>query len=215
MTMPRSGVRRLWVLGMGAVLGMVLLLVGWGVADHLEQDNDFCTSCHLEPGVPLHLEIRQNFDALPTSSLASLHAGVEVGERVAADGVSRDSADFRCIDCHGGASWTGRLRVKALAGLDLFWYVVGRFEEPTEMAWPLWDEDCQKCHVNFSDDRSSEWKTRPFHALASHNVDLGVDCVECHRSHDFEGDPEYYHLNASWVRSQCARCHSAFETRDK
>ena len=38
MTMPRSGVRRLWVLGMGAVLAMVLLLVGWGVADHLEQD---------------------------------------------------------------------------------------------------------------------------------------------------------------------------------
>jgi hypothetical protein len=51
--------------------------------------------------------------------------------------------------------------------------------------------------------------------LASHNADLGVDCVECHRSHDFEGDPEHYHLNVSWVESQCARCHSEFESIDK
>jgi nitrate/TMAO reductase-like tetraheme cytochrome c subunit len=186
-----------------AAIGVVLFLVGWGVTDHLEQDNDFCTSCHLTPRVPLHIDIRENFDMRPTTSLASLHGSSQVA--------GREDADFRCIDCHGGTSWLGRARVKALAGLDAFWYVVGRFEEPSEMAWPLWDEDCQKCHLDFEKTRSAPWEYPRFHELSLHNVDLGVDCVECHRSHDSAGDPNHHYLRAKWVRAQCARCHSEFQ----
>jgi nitrate/TMAO reductase-like tetraheme cytochrome c subunit len=195
--------RRLWVLGWVVVIGAVFFVVGWAVTDHLEQDNDFCTSCHLESSVPLHIDVRQNFDAFPAASLASLHGSLEV--------VGGDDAAFRCIDCHGGASWIGRARVKALAALDLFWFVVGHFEEPHEMAWPLWDEDCLQCHVSFGDTRSASWEDPRFHELALHNVDLGVNCVECHRAHDPTGNPDYYHLRANWVRAQCARCHSEFQ----
>ncbi len=206
MTRPRPGVRRLRVLGMVALIAGVLLSVSWGVTDHLEQNNDFCTSCHLEPSIPLHLEIRRDFDALPPLSLVSLHGSVEVAER--------EDVDFRCIDCHGGASWLGRARVKALAGLDLFWYLMGDFEEPALMEWPLWDEDCQKCHRGFREDPSLEWETLRFHELPLHNVDLGVGCVECHRAHDSAGDAGNYYLRVNWVRSQCGRCHSEFKEGD-
>ena len=68
-----------------------------------------------------------------------------VAPPVAADAV------FRCIDCHGGTSPLGRVRVKALAAKDAFWYIVGHFEEPDGMRWPLWDEDCLKCHTVFDE----------------------------------------------------------------
>lgn len=199
----RPGLGRLRVLGLLAVTAAILSPVGWVVTDHLEQDNDFCTSCHLEADLPLHIDLRENFDAHPAASLASLHGGLQVA--------GREDADFRCIDCHGGTSWLGRARVKALAAKDSFWYVLGRFDEPHQMEWPLWDEDCQKCHVDFSGSKSAEWEDPLFHELPLHNVDLGVNCVECHRSHDFAGNPDYHFLRAKALRTQCARCHSEFQ----
>ncbi len=184
--------------------GIVSAPVGWVVTDRLEQDNDFCNDCHLEPDVPLHAEIREHFDARPPPTLAGAHAEAPVeraeGERA-----------FRCIDCHGGASFVGRARVKALAAKDAFWYVVGHFEEPTGMRWPLWDEDCTKCHDAFDESEAAEWESPRFHQLAVHNVELGVDCVECLLSHETGGNADANHLHAAWVRTQCARCHPEFE----
>ena len=179
-------------------------VVGWGISDRIEQDNDFCTSCHLDSGVPLHIELRRAFDRSPEVNLASAHARVEVAGR--ADG-------FRCIDCHGGASWKGRARVKALAAIDGFWYALGRFEEPTGMQWPLWDEDCQKCHASFDPPPTEDWETPRFHALPVHNVELGVDCVACHRVHESGGNPENFFIGVQWVRPQCERCHEATQNR--
>ena len=177
--------------------------IGWTVSDRLEQDNDFCNACHLEPDVPLHVEIRRDFDARPPRTLAALHAGSRLETR--ADGA------FRCIDCHGGASAMGRARVKALAALDAFRYVTGRFQEPDGMAWPLWDEDCTKCHDRFDETPSDPWSSPRFHELPVHNVELGVACVECHTSHDEGGNAEAFFLDARRVRSRCALCHSQYE----
>ena len=177
--------------------------LGWVISDRLEENNDFCNACHLTPDTPLHRELRRDFDDTVPSSLAGAHGIAAVAGRA-------DTA-FRCIDCHGGASWTGRARVKALAAKDAFWYVVGHFEEPDGMRWPLWDEDCVQCHSAFDESEAAEWKTPRFHQLAVHNVELGVDCVECHKVHDGGGNSDAYFLDAPWVRTQCARCHSAFE----
>ena len=123
----------------------------------------------------------------------------------------RADGAFRCIDCHGGTSWIGRARVKALAAKDSFWYVVGHFEEPSGMRWPLWDEDCTKCHVGFAEADPQPWENPRFHQLAVHNVELGVDCVECHEAHETGGAAESYHLRPKHVQAQCARCHSEFQ----
>ena len=186
-------------------MGIVSAPVGWAVTDYLERDNDFCIACHLTEEVPLHDAIRLDFDAQAPASLAGLHgvAGVE----------GRAHAAFRCIDCHGGASFVGRARVKALAAKDAFWYAMGHFEEPTEMRWPLWDEDCAKCHTSFDQKRSKPWQRARFHELGVHNVSLGVGCVECHLSHEPGGNPDGYFLHAKPVRAQCARCHAEYEEK--
>lgn len=182
---------------------MVSAPAGWVVTDVLEQRNAFCNACHLEPGLPLHDAVRRDFEAAVPASLAGLHG------RAALEG--RADAAFRCIDCHGGVSLAGRARVKALAAKDAFWYLTGHFEEPDGMRWPLWDEDCVQCHADFDESEPAAWESPRFHQLAVHNVELGVGCVECHQVHEDGGNPDAYFLRATWVRSQCARCHSEFE----
>lgn len=191
------------VLALAASMGAVAAPVGWVVTDRLERNNDFCNACHLEPAVPLHLEIRRDFDAVAPTSLAAGHASAGL-DRLGDGG-------FRCIDCHGGVGFGGRLRVKVLAAKDAFWYLTGRFEEPTEMSWPLHDDDCAQCHASFDEAEADAWRTPRFHQLAVHNVDVGVGCVECHLSHESGARPDAHFLHASWVRTQCARCHSEFE----
>ncbi|MAE97219.1 MAG: hypothetical protein CL910_21420 [Deltaproteobacteria bacterium] len=176
--------------------------VGWLVTDHLEEDNAFCVSCHLSASVPLHRDNHGDFGERPPVSLAAAHA--------AAGNESRPDGAFRCIDCHGGDGWAGRARVKLLSARDALWYVVGRFEEPEGMRWPLWDRDCVKCHDHFAAPSHEPWEAPPFHALAVHNRALGVGCVECHGSHE-HGDAKLDFLQPDHVRSQCARCHSEFE----
>jgi len=196
MSSPSRKIR--WVLAVAAA-AIVSAPLGWYVSDRLEANNDFCTSCHLTPETTLHNEIRSHFDAAPASTLAAVHA-VSAGERA-----------FRCIDCHGGVGLVGRARVKALAAKDAFWYVVGRFEEPDHMRWPLWDEDCRRCHDEFDTSDVAAWQSARFHQLPVHNTELGVDCVECHAVHITGGNPEAYFLRAPHVRAQCARCHLEFE----
>ena len=195
--------RGLRVLLAAVVAGAVAAPGGWVITDRLERDNDFCNACHLSPGVPLHVDIRRDFDAPRAASLAAAHAG-------AGNTAHADEA-FRCIDCHGGVSFAGRLRVKALAAKDAFWWVVGSFEEPDGMRWPLWDEDCAQCHDAFDESEVEAWESPRFHQLPVHNVDLGVSCVECHLSHETAAAPAPYHLHAAPVRAQCARCHPEFE----
>jgi nitrate/TMAO reductase-like tetraheme cytochrome c subunit len=190
--------------GVVAWAAVVLGAVGWLATDRLEQDDDFCNACHLSADVPLHIDIRRDFDARPAASLAGRHG--------AAPAAHREDGALRCIDCHGGTGLVGRARVKALAAKDAFWYVVGHFEEPRQMRWPLWDDDCRKCHAAFDEDPAPAPSGSPrFHELPVHNADLGVGCVECHLTHAPGADPEAFFLHSGPVRAQCARCHSQFE----
>jgi nitrate/TMAO reductase-like tetraheme cytochrome c subunit len=186
-----------------ALAAAVAAPTGWLVTDRLEQDDDFCNACHLPSGPPLHEQVRADFDATEPVVLASLHGAAE-----------HDGRDFRCIDCHGGVSFAGRVRVKALAGLDALVYLTGRFEEPHGMAWPLWDEDCTQCHASFDESPGESWNPR-FHELPVHNTALGVGCVECHLSHETGGNPQAHFLVAESVRFQCARCHSEYEEEER
>jgi hypothetical protein len=100
--------------------------------------------------------------------------------------------------------------VKLHAAADAFWYFSGHFEEPQRMPWPLWDEDCVKCHTRLGTSRSGDANERPFHRSLGHNVNLGVACVDCHEVHESDGDPEASFVEANRVRTQCAHCHADF-----
>ena len=188
----------LWV----ALLAIAAAPVGWIVSDAIERQNDFCNACHLpDEGGPLHVGQRRDFDARPPVNLAGLHA-----VRIRADQAGDDPA--RCIDCHGGVGFQGKLRVKWLAARDALVWLGGDFEEPDGMNTPLLDEDCLQCHPSFDETPSGLPRPR-FHELSVHNAELGVDCVQCHGSHD-AGDPDFHYLDIAHVRSRCAECHNEF-----
>ena len=94
---PGSAGLLAWVV----VAGAVAAPIGWMVTDHLESDDDFCNACHLEPGLPLHIDLRRDFDAPRAATLAGLHGSSAAAGR---------EEPFRCIDCHGGVSFAGRAR---------------------------------------------------------------------------------------------------------
>ncbi len=186
-------------LALGALVSAPL---GWVVTDRLEQDNTFCVACHLEPGRPLHQAKLDDLAAMPPLTLAAAHGGSPLE--------GREDPAFRCIDCHGGTGPVGRARVKLLSAKDAFWYVTGRFDEPEEMHWPLWDADCRKCHDSFEPGDATGGDPR-FHELAVHNEALGVACVACHRVHDPGGLPGHHFLHPAQVRARCAECHPEYE----
>jgi hypothetical protein len=185
-------------------LSAVAAPLGWWGSDRLEEDDAFCTSCHLASGTPLHAENAADFASRPAVSLAVAHAAA--GNEARADGA------FRCIDCHGGTGPIGRARVKALSLRDAWLYLSGRFEEPHGMAWPLRDDDCRKCHAELASAASAaeSWEAPAFHELPVHNRELGVSCVTCHLAHEHGGLADRNFLHPQRVRATCARCHPEF-----
>lgn len=202
---PASGPAqsKLAILVSGAAFAVLLATAGWWGTDQLEQRNEFCNACHLDgwfEGTPMHTVHRDQFAERAPTSLAAAHA-------VAGNDARLEDPAFRCIDCHGGVGFLGKARVKALAAKDLFSWVVGDFEEPEGMHWPLREDDCRQCHSRF-DVKAGEFDDPAFHDLGVHNQDLGIDCAECHTVHEIGVDSNRWFLNASDVRQQCARCHS-------
>lgn len=188
---------------LGIVVAALLFAgLGWWWSDVLERDNDFCNACHLSVDAPLHIDIREDFDSRPPATLAGVHGFSTEVSRAASTAV-------RCIDCHGGVGPLGRTRVKLLAARDAFVWLSGDFEEPAEMKHPLRDADCRKCHTGVRQSGDSESQEK-FHDLAVHNVDLGVDCVECHTVHKGGTSAALFFLDADLVRTQCGRCHVQF-----
>lgn len=195
----KNGFLLVAVLGVG-IAGSV---GGWVVTDALEADNDFCNACHLPTGAVLHGVIRAGFDALPAHNLAGIHGSAQVGD-------GGDIRSFRCIDCHGGVGFVGRAKVKVLAAKDALVWLTGDFDEPNHMQVPLNEADCRQCHAKFAEGEMPDFGAVPFHGLAVHNADLGVNCVECHTAHVGGADETSYFLDAPSVREQCGRCHSEF-----
>lgn len=182
-----------------AALALVAAPLAWWTTDRLESDDDFCNSCHLPNGTPLHREIRADFDERPPASLAARHA-----EWLPSEGSG--SPAVRCIDCHGGVGPLGRARIKLLSLKDTVLYLTGQFHEPDEMSWPLWDADCRQCHPHF-EPKGEGFDGVAFHDMPVHNVDLGIDCVDCHSAHAAGGDPDLWFLRVDPLRSRCAQCH--------
>jgi hypothetical protein len=186
-----------------SALAVVAAPLGWRTTDRLEENDAFCTACHLPNGTPLHRSNADDFAARPAVSLAVAHA-------VAGNDARPDGA-FRCIDCHGGTGFAGRARVKALSLRDALVYLTGRFDEPHGMRWPLWDEDCRACHGRFASAPAESWEPPAFHALAVHNRELGVSCVTCHLAHERGGLVDRDFLHPEPVRAACVRCHPELE----
>jgi hypothetical protein len=167
--------------------------LGWLATDALESQNAFCTSCHLEAQTPLHAAKRREFESDPALNLASAHFAHD--------------HEFRCITCHRGASFPNRVRVKVLAARDAVVYLLRRFDEPREMAHPLWREDCVQCHAKYRPERKDA-----FHAVEVHNLrNFALNCVQCHEAHPTGRAPEFAFLAREPLVARCRNCHEEFQ----
>jgi hypothetical protein len=177
------------------LLGVVAAPLGWVVSDEFESRDEFCISCHLDPDTPLHIEKFERSRSEVPGSLVAAHRAAP----------SQSDAEFRCIDCHRGASPANRLRVKTVAARDTVMWAIGAFDEPDRMEHPLWDEDCAQCHETYAPRRDDA-----FHAFRAHNVGSPYRCVECHLSHTNGGSVELSYLDRGTVLPLCRSCHKEF-----
>ncbi len=184
------------------LLALLMLLGGfaWAVTDHLEQRNDFCTSCHLPDATPLHQEIREDFDRVIPVSLAGVHGRGWVEER-------EDSA-FRCIDCHAGAAPMEHARVKAFAAWDGVRYLAGAFEEPDAMPFDLSKDACRRCHPTQRGSAAPGFTLEAFHGVAEHDAEDVPVCVSCHAVHERGGSGIVYFLVRERIDRECRGCHA-------
>jgi hypothetical protein len=182
--------RAIWIT---LVLAAIAAPLGWFTSDALESHNEFCTSCHLSADTPLHKQKLADFASDPPVNLASAH-------------FAHDHA-FRCVDCHGGASFSNHVRVKLLSVADGLLYLTGRFDEPRRMSHPLWNEDCTHCHDRYKAERDDA-----FHAQSVHNVAVfPFDCVECHQAHPTGRTREFAFLERARLIENCRTCHEEFQ----
>jgi len=187
-------------LALGVVVAAMIGASSWLYADRIEEQNDFCNSCHLAPDKPLHLEIREHFDRVIPHDLAGVHGRGWIEDR--------DEPAFRCIDCHAGAGAVERVKIRLLSARDGLRYAIGDFEEPHGMSFELSKELCRGCHPSFRHSAAPGWTVRAFHGLEAHDVEGTPRCVRCHAVHETDGDAIAYYMNRERVDRECQTCHA-------
>ncbi len=161
---------------------------GAAITDRLEQDNRFCVACH-RPENPLHAKVYKSF--YPVDGTLLTLAGAH-------------NASVKCIDCHIGADRKDYLVVKAMAAWDMGRWVIGAYQDPEGLRYPLGDRTCLKCHP---DGGQNPKIAKAFHNALYHR-DPRNGCSDCHRSH-LEAPAEMRFLQSVIVKPLCDQCHQA------
>jgi hypothetical protein len=185
----RLGQRRLYLLAGLPLLGVSMFWTGMVVTDHLEQDNTFCTSCHL------HEEKFSQFHPVQ-------------GQRItlaAAHNIAGD-LNVKCIDCHIGATFTDKVVIKAVAARDTVAYLVGAFQEPNHLRYPLGNRTCLKCHTSGGQSATDD---KAFHN-ATYHFNMPLLCDQCHTVHP-QADVSSRFLRQQIVQPLCHECHQRLE----
>lgn len=187
--------KQYWLLLLLVLLisGVAAFGAGIAITDYLEQDNEFCISCHLTDQKRLHQEKLTTF--LPMQGqITTLAAAHYVGEK---------RGTFKCVDCHNGATFTDKLLIKAQAARDTVAYFMGSFQEPDHMRFALGNRVCLKCHTTSGRNPHND---TAFHN-ASYHTDLPFVCYECHAVHPPAGSDTRF-LRRHTVQQLCDSCHA-------
>lgn len=180
----------LWAAGAASLAAVVGFASGAIITDRLEQDNRFCIACH-RAEKPLHARVYQSV----------YPAG---GAMITLAGAHHVGGTVKCIDCHIGADRRDYLIVKAIAAWDTARWLVGTYQDPERLRYPLGDRTCVKCHRDGGQNPRTE---KAFHNPPYHR-DPRNGCSDCHRSH-LEAPAETRFLLGAIVRPRCDGCHQA------
>ncbi|NJM39718.1 MAG: hypothetical protein HC853_02555 [Anaerolineae bacterium] len=183
---------------MWALLSLSLVaVIGFFAVAHLEENDEFCASCHSEPESTYY----QRTQASQPIDLASVHA------LLAKQGTQHPNT--RCIDCHAGPGFTGRLSAMTLGAQDAIKWVSGTAIQPAITTQPLGDAHCLKCHTDTPQASNFD---RHFHRTLARwqQADANAGrCISCHTSHTTDGNATIGFLQQQRLLVECKRCHVA------
>ena len=174
-----------------AVLAFGLLLAGGGYvfASTQEENNSFCASCHTQPESTYY----QRFQVTAAVDLASDHA---------------QKAATKCIDCHSGTGFGGRLSAILLGARNAAAWFSHTAVQPAPQTVPIKDDNCLKCHQDVT---SQTLGNNHFHGFLSRWQAAdpnAATCVSCHPGHATDGLADQAFLNQARVQTVCGDCHS-------
>ena len=208
------------------------LIVPIPVASSLEENDNFCTSCHLAPEETYVARslAAQDEEAPVLDDLASghYHLAAEAGESA-----------FRCIDCHrGDDSFNDRATTLFTGARDALTFVTGGADETLEKAHvgdpELLERACLKCHVptlmerGFNNHYHNQLpQAKVAEAAGAEVVDpeIGINegdlftemggaetkvtCSSCHLAHPSlpDGDQTLYFDLENVLFPACVQCH--------
>jgi nitrate/TMAO reductase-like tetraheme cytochrome c subunit len=184
-------------------IAVVLAIVGSGggvaVGLVLEEQNDFCASCHTQPEVEYVMRLHATYQSVhDIDDLATFHV-VPTSQNK-----QPKREPLKCISCHGGATTNDRFETLFTLGVgDGLKFITGQYHHPAKTMRPLPDSYCAQCHQKdielrvFANHFHYELKAREAPPLA---------CVSCHPSHrDADALNQYILKEAAYP--QCNACH--------
>ncbi len=187
------------------LLGIVAAASGIFVGGKLEENNQFCGSCHTEPETTFLASFDHAIAQGRAEDLAAYH------HRQVYPRKSPGAENIRCIDCHVGEGLMGRGIVLSLAAWDAVKYFSGTAQQPAKVVFTIQNEACVKCHeqqakanlekpqVPFIIDNHFHYKL--FEAGAPFER-----CVDCHISHQEGAEANQFQFRKAII-PVCEDCH--------
>jgi len=169
--------------------GLLLAVGGYAFASTQEENNSFCASCHTQPESTYY----QRFQDPAAVDLASDHA---------------QKAATKCIDCHSGSGFGGRLSAILMGARNAAAWFSRTAVQPAPLTVPIKDGNCLKCHQDVT---SQVTVNNHFHGFLSRwqAVDPNAaTCVSCHPSHVTGGLADQAFIDQVRVETVCQDCHS-------
>jgi predicted CXXCH cytochrome family protein len=175
---------------LGIIVIALVLFSGASIltGTQLENHDSFCSTCHTQPETTY---FQRESDTTPVD-LATFHATKNVG----------------CIDCHSGKGIPGRLSAIALGTRDLLAFLSRNYKQPAPQTQRIGDANCYKCHADISQRQDFNNHFHVFLPQWQARDPTAAECVDCHQSHNTNGQASLAFLNQNDTTQVCQRCHN-------
>lgn len=173
-----------------AALSLVIFTaLAMAISDKIIKRDNFCVSCHLPSGKPLHQAKMEMMTSKPPLSLAGVH-------------FQNKKSPLGCPECHHGTNLTEQITVFWFQTKNTLLYFTGRFEEPRTLEAPVTDRLCASCHHDLKV-KAVEFK---YHSFMSHDGLKQITCTTCHPAHSAPVEGGGF-LDKDKILLACALCH--------
>lgn len=200
------------VIAVGLVVGVVLMISGFGFAASQETHDSFCASCHTQPESTFF----QRSTGLQPIDLASFHTVQKT----------------KCIDCHSGQGVLGRMQAELMGARNAFKWYTKTAVQPAPLTFAIGDQNCLKCHPQLTQQgfspkeqialpggvnggREREGRANHYHLFLARwqaASSTAGGCVSCHSGHSAGSTVQNGFMNAQNVQDTCNACHKVLRS---